>query len=169
MWNQSCRFLLFSPFSIGWAFLLANTLSLIRIIKEKGFVFENYDKICWLLRSANASVDLVSITQISPLRTIVAVDVRLKAKEFAAQGINIYSEHQSWIRYEQEWTTLILVSASYELNKQRSTLKNYKVHILVWMDIEWRKVSNIHLQNVLNSVEHKKTKTHIELCLLKYY
>lgn len=116
--------------------------SLIRTIKEKGFVFENYDKVCKLLRSANASVDIVSMSQISPYQTTAAVDVRLKAKEYEAQGINVYSEHQSWIRYEQERTTLIQESAAYnvtmsalnaisqnsvdELNKQRAALKNYK-------------------------------------------
>lgn len=82
------------------------------------------------------------MSQISPYQTTAAVDVRLKAKEYEAQGINVYSEHQSWIRYEQERTTLIQESAAYnvtmsalnaisqnsvdELNKQRAALKNYK-------------------------------------------
>lgn len=111
------------------------------LIKEKKFVFDNYDKVCKLLRSANTSVDIVTTGQISPYQTSSAVQIRLKDLELSKQGLNLYSKHHIWLRYNSERTSAAQEKDIYgiamvalndidqdlvdDLNLQRAALKRY--------------------------------------------
>lgn len=112
------------------------------VINEKGLKIENYDKICKLLKSANASVKFDQITQISPYQTTASVFVRLKANEFENLNLNIYSYSNNWTRYEEQRTSSMEKESLYNiamvalnsidqkmvdsLNNQRVALKKYK-------------------------------------------
>ncbi|WP_180108648.1 hypothetical protein [Acinetobacter sp. YH12147] len=111
------------------------------LIKEKKFVFDNYDKVCKLLRSANAAVDIVTAGQISPYQTSSAVQIRLQDLELSKQGLNLYSKHNIWLRYNSERTSAAQEKDIYgiamvalngidqdlvdDLNLQRAALKRY--------------------------------------------
>lgn len=112
------------------------------LIDNKGFSFDNYDKVCQLLKNANASIDIQTVTQITPYQTTAAVSIRLKAREIDAQKVRIFSYASNWVRFDEERTSSTEKDALYnvtmsalnginqemvdDLNKQRSYLKSYK-------------------------------------------
>ncbi len=116
--------------------------TLTSLINEKGLKIENFDRLCKLLKSANASIKFDHITQISPYQTTASVSVRLKANEFENVNLNIYSNSNNWMRYEEQRTTSMEKENLYNiamvnlnavdqrmvdnLNNQRAAIKRYK-------------------------------------------
>ena len=112
------------------------------LINEKGLKVENYDRLCKLLKSANASVKFDQITQISPYQTTAAVSIRLQADEFKNANLIIYSYANNWMRYEEQRTSSIEKENLYNiamaalnaidqkmvdnLDNQRAAIKRYK-------------------------------------------
>lgn len=112
------------------------------LIDNKGFSFDNYNKVCQLLKNANASVDIQTVTQITPYQTTAAVSIRLKAREIDAQKVRIFSYASNWVRFDEERTSSTEKDALFnvtmsalnginqemvdDLNKQRAYLKSYK-------------------------------------------
>lgn len=77
--------------------------SLTNLIKEKGFNFDGYDKLCKRLNANDAGVIFKTVTQISPYQTTAGVVLSMYPKGNKYKGVT--SESTNWLSYTQERTT----------------------------------------------------------------
>lgn len=77
--------------------------SLTKLIAEKGFNFDGYDKLCKRLNANDAGVAFKTVTQISPYQTTAGVVLSMYPKGNKYKGVTF--ESVNWLSYTQERTT----------------------------------------------------------------
>lgn len=83
------------------------------LIKDRGFNFQSYEKLCNRLAANDAGLMIGGVSQISPYQTTVAITITMYPKGDKYEGTTI--ESVNWIRYSEQRTSQTEKEELYDL------------------------------------------------------